>query len=173
MLVSNSWLIILFLALSVFSQSILKISGKVLTVDSVRVKGAIVSLQKNAARDTTDSTGSFLIIDTLRKNPAVTNAVCRNLSSYNLTFNKINVNLPEQTTICIEIFDISGKKIETIVNCSFKAGNYNIPISIHSPATQICFLRLKIGAQTAHFKLYALEKTKFTMWYPSGLSWPK
>jgi hypothetical protein len=154
-------LIILFTVLSVFPQSVIKITGKVITTDSVPIPGVTVELKQRGVKDTTDSAGSFFLIDTVRQISVLKEKRPSIPTSYSFSKNCFLLTLTEQNSIHLELFDVSGKKLGTVVDGTFKPGAYKIPLSINNGSTQVHLLRFKIGSMVECVKLCTEGKDLF------------
>jgi hypothetical protein len=60
-------LTILLASFFAFPQSVIRITGKVIAIDSIPVSGVVIELKKVGIRDTTDSSGTFLLVDTIQQ----------------------------------------------------------------------------------------------------------
>jgi hypothetical protein len=149
---------ILILISIALPQSIIQISGKVITTDSIPISGAVVELKKNEVNSTTDSLGKFILIDTLSQPTVLSKSVIDLSPSFYISQNHLNLNLQRETTISIEVYDITGKKINVLISGRFKTGNYSIPITLKNLPSQVYFLRLKFGSNVEYLKLCTIQK---------------
>jgi len=65
----------------------------------------------------------------------------------------IQFSLPENATVKIELFDLSGRKIKTIAEGAFQAGNHELNLSAENMEKGIYFLQLNTGSDIAFQKI--------------------
>jgi PKD repeat protein len=69
----------------------------------------------------------------------------------------IDINLNERNKVCVELFDLTGKKVKQIVNSELEHGNYHYSFETDNSLSKgLYFLQFKIG-ETAQTKKLIIE----------------
>jgi len=139
----------------------IEIAGTVIHPDSSAVEGASVKLTVADIATVTDSTGKFRVVvasTDFKKAP--------NFKEVPTTFNGkfVSFCIPKEgTSVSIEIFDISGKRIAIPVNNTFTTGNYvfnPFTISNFLLSSQFYLLRVRIGNKVNVFKVMGVDNRR-------------
>jgi hypothetical protein len=82
------------------------------------------------------------------------------VSNYPNPFNNstvIEFSIPEEAAVKIDIFDVMGKKIETIFEKTIIAGKHRVTWNAEDVASGIYFYRIKAGNDSGTFKMALLK----------------
>ena len=69
----------------------------------------------------------------------------------------IAINLPEESEIRLDVFDITGRHIETLANARYSSGHHTIQWNGSRSASGIYLCRLAVGSKTVVIKLCLLR----------------
>jgi hypothetical protein len=70
---------------------------------------------------------------------------------------KISFSIPFKSTVQLEIFDITGRKVTTLLNNELSAGRHSIDFNAADLTSGIYFYKLKAGKFTAARKMYLVK----------------
>ena len=59
---------------------------------------------------------------------------------------KLQLNLSQNTSLKIDLFDVVGKRVKNLVNQNFNSGEHSLDIDAHDLATGVYFARIQAGS---------------------------
>jgi hypothetical protein len=132
----------------------LDLSGKVTNQAGKPVGKAVVTLANKNLKDTTDEAGTFKVSDgtfTINRNTSIP------------TFGKISIEkgrimfgTTRTSPVRVDVFDMRGKLINTIMDRTITAGNYQLDIPAHLASVSMQIMRISTGEQRASFRYVPL-----------------
>jgi hypothetical protein len=69
----------------------------------------------------------------------------------------INFTLPSSSLVSIQIFDVSGKEIETLQNSTLPAGVHSVVWNASNFPSGVYFYRMSVGGLTAEKKMVLIK----------------
>jgi len=147
--------LIMMLTFSVFSQTI-DLKGKVTNSGGSPVNGAIVTLMGKGVADTTGSDGMYEIY---KQDPTATTVFeIPQTEMITLRQGIVNLDIPEASSMCVEVFDISGNVLEKVIYAHATAGVYHFDILKNTKAPQMLLVRAAIGNSVSTFRYLPLQQ---------------
>jgi serine protease AprX len=69
----------------------------------------------------------------------------------------ISYQIPLNNKVSVELYDLSGRQVRTLVNGEQKAGAYNIKLDTDKLSNGVYFVRLKVGNAKVTGKLVLMK----------------
>ncbi|MDX2129237.1 MAG: T9SS type A sorting domain-containing protein [Chloroherpetonaceae bacterium] len=69
----------------------------------------------------------------------------------------IRYQLPEKSNVTIDVYDILGKKVQTLVNGTKDAGNYEVNFNARNLSSGVYFYRIQAGSFTKTLKMMLIK----------------
>jgi hypothetical protein len=163
----------LFFSLFILSASmamdttLVQIWGYVTDMSGKGIKGATVSLKNAGFSKTTDDTGFFLW-DTLQMTPvqpwarrgSFATAYRRPVLKQDMLFFSVFDKTPQP--VRIDVYNLSGRKVNELVNTQLGFGNYQVNTFAYSMPSQVYLLKTVIGNQVSWQKLPIVNRRNVT-----------
>ncbi|MDX2129238.1 MAG: T9SS type A sorting domain-containing protein [Chloroherpetonaceae bacterium] len=70
---------------------------------------------------------------------------------------RIKYQLPEKGNVSIDVYDILGKKVQTLVNGTKDAGNYEVTFNARNLSSGVYFYRIQAGSFTKTLKMMLIK----------------
>ena len=125
------------------------LNGKVSDAGGKAIGGAIVRLKSKPLSDTTDATGTYVLngaVSSLNREKAFPG-----MGSATLANGIVGVELTRTQRVRVELLDVRGNRLKTVVEKSLSAGSYRFGTEKHGLGTGISIVRVSIGNQTERF----------------------
>lgn len=148
----NRWSIancIVFLVAATTIHAI-NLTGTVTGSSGNNVRGAIVSLVNNDLKDTTDRNGRFTLFDGVVD--IVPRDIIPSVKAFTMEKSIVQFNMPQQTPVIIDLFDMQGNLLRPILNQTLPAGKYRYDIATDPLATRMIAVRVQAGQQGTIFR---------------------
>jgi Fibrobacter succinogenes major domain (Fib_succ_major). len=160
---SKLFLLLLFFASIAICQ--INITGKVVDTLGNPIRGAQVALSMAELKDTTDSTGQFVLASIPTENQI--NPYIKAFSGNPFIKNQMLIFyvIPSGTHVSADVFSVSGRLVAHLVNKSFLSGEFHVDMASllpNSSKNTIYFVRLKIGNESFTIKWVTIGSTNFT-----------
>lgn len=149
---SSHFFIIGFLFFSAAIAQNINISGIVTDSNSIPIEGALISLLGQDMHDTVDVNGNYGFHTTTIA-PNGTNVTENDFCIKN---NIVFFSIKQPENILIELYNIRGQKVRTLIKNKFKKGIYSIPIAVNNLPLQLYLVRAKVGKEIKHAKFMNL-----------------
>jgi formylglycine-generating enzyme required for sulfatase activity len=147
------FLVIILLVCSAFAQ--VDLTGKVLDRNNNPVNGVIATLSGAGISDTTGSDGIYHL-----KNITGIKIFQGDYFRCRMENSRLWFSVHNKQLVSINIFDLSGKKVASVLNENLSGGNYSISPIVPGLAIQIYIVKLQIGKNTSYYKILNVEKQK-------------
>ncbi len=135
------------------------LKGTVLDASNNPIKGATVGLKVRGDMRVTDATGAFDFSQqvAIKNNSVALNpAVPAYIKNRRLYFEVADNNTP----VMAEIFNLTGRKIATLINRTYTTGTHSVSLSDQNlTASQMYILRISIANNTTNLKFLSLSPT--------------
>jgi glucosylceramidase len=149
------WLIFVFFVCSSFSQ--VSIYGTVSdSASSNPIQGVIVSISSGKYTTISDSVGYYSLGTTtnIRQDNERGNNFLEKIK-VNLNTNRVQYFVDyDNTPVAIEIYNLSGKLVKSVLNQLFNKGKYETTIIYPDASLQVYLLKIKIGSICNVIKIY-------------------
>jgi hypothetical protein len=149
--------LILAIASATSAQSI-TLSGTVSDQSNQPVSGAVVSLLRQALKDTTDANGAYSMAGTKAVNPT---PIPQSAERISLSNGSVSLSLTKPDPVRIETFDIRGHVLARALNRPASAGNYRFNIMTSPLAAQVLVISVTVGQRVWTFRSFP---------FPGGMS---
>jgi hypothetical protein len=140
--------LIILTYLNIMAQTV-NITGKVTNGSGKGISGAVVKLASKSITAVTDVSGTYSI-----KGTTAVNETIKHLSSGMILLKNdvITVNITQPERIQIELFDIQGNLLNTIISTHSSAGNYRFNLNNNGLAAGMVMVRVIMGQHKACFR---------------------
>ena len=126
------------------------LSGKVTDESDKGIKGAVVALKSKNLADTTDAAGAYSISDEIS---SVNNrTILSGADAISLKNGIVTVRLTKPDQVRMEIFDMKGNLLESVLEKPTTAGNLRFDAMKHCFAANMMVIRISIGQRTTSFR---------------------
>ena len=143
------------------------ISGKVTDQSGKAVSGALVALKSKDLTATTDASGAYSLSGEIS---AVNNLqIVPGCEAISLMNGVVAVHLAKPAPVGIELFDMRGNLLESVLEKPATAGDYRFVVMKHRFAANMMVIRVSIGQRSTSFRFlpFANGMGAFT---PSAIS---
>lgn len=146
---------LIFVAAAELSAQPIALTGKVADGSGKAIGGAIVSLKSKQLSDTTDATGTY----SLSGNPSSLKREMRfpGKGSATLVNGTVGVELAHPERVRVELLDVRGNRLRTLVEKSLSAGSYRFNAERQGLGAGVSIVRVSIGDQTERFLASPLQ----------------
>jgi glucuronoarabinoxylan endo-1,4-beta-xylanase len=134
------------------------ISGKVSNQAGKGIDKAIISLAVLGAKDTTDTSGAYLITTV-----GVLPQLAPRTEKISLNRGVLEFSLSNTSPVKVEIFNLKGDLLKKEYLSHAIAGVYRLNIADNSHASNMLFINASIGERTSTFRYLPLHNGKYAM----------
>jgi glucuronoarabinoxylan endo-1,4-beta-xylanase len=147
------------IGLTANAQTVINLGGVVSNKTGQPVANAIVTLARQAMKDTTGTDGKYLFA----KNTAVKlQALALHTEEMSITNGVLQFTLSNSSPVKVEIFDVQGNLLKKEVVKSAAAGVYRFDIAKNCPATNLLVIKAAIGKREVSFPYVSLSSGKYS-----------
>ena len=140
------------------AQTVVNLGGVVSNKTGQPVANAIVTLARQAMKDTTGADGKYLFA----KNTAVQlQALALHTEEMSITNGVLQFTLGNSLPVKVEIFDVQGNLLKKEVVKSAAAGVYHFDIEKNCPAANLLVIKAAIGKREVSFPYLTLSSGKY------------
>lgn len=143
-------LLIAAAAFTISAESSLR--GLVVDTERKAVSGAVATLTNTHTSDTTDTAGAFSLLVEPANAPTRLNKTAN--ATVSVVGGRVHLRLPGASHfVRIELFDISGRRVATVLNSVLSRGSYNIDARRRMPAYLTAITRVSIDGASNCYRL--------------------
>jgi glucuronoarabinoxylan endo-1,4-beta-xylanase len=155
----------MLVGLAANAQTAINLGGVVSNMAGQPVANAIVTLAREAMKDTTAADGKYSLV----KNVAVQlQALALHTEEISIANGVVQFTLKNSLPVKIELFDIQGNLLKKEVVKSATAGAYRFDIAKNCPATNLLVIKAAIGKREVSFPYVTLSSGSYAL-KPSGV----
>jgi poly(3-hydroxybutyrate) depolymerase len=148
------------IGLSANAQTVINLGGVVSNTKGQPVANAIVTLARQAMKDTTAADGKYLFSKTVAvKLPALVPQT----EEISINNGVLQFTLSNSSPVKVEIFDVKGNLLKKEVVKSAAAGAYRFDIAKNCPATNLLVVKAAIGKREVSFPYVTLHSGKYSL----------
>jgi hypothetical protein len=137
----------------------INLGGVVSNTTGKPIANAIVTLARQAMKDTTGTDGKFSFAKTVA---VKLQALVLNTEEISITNGVVQFTLRNSSPVKVEIFDIQGNLLKKEVVKSATAGAYRFDIEKNCPATNLLVIKATIGIREVSFPYVTLSGGKYS-----------
>jgi poly(3-hydroxybutyrate) depolymerase len=148
------------IGLTANAQTVINLGGVVSNKTGQPVSNAIVTLVRQAMKDTTGTDGKYSFAKTVAVQLP---AIVPQTEEISISNGVLQFTLSNSSPVTVEIFDVKGNLLKKEVLKSAAAGAYRFDIAKNCPATNLLVIRAAIGKREVSFPYVTLSSGKYSL----------
>jgi poly(3-hydroxybutyrate) depolymerase len=142
------------------ASTVVNLGGVVSNKTGTPVANAIVTLARQAMKDTTGTDGKYLFSKSVATQLP---AIVPQIEDISMSNGVLQFTLSNSSPVKIEIFDVKGNLLKKEVLKSAAAGGYRFDIAKNCPATNLLVIKAAIGKREVSFPYMKLNSGNYSL----------